>query len=247
MLYLETGALPLRFIIAGRRISYLHTLLKRDNTELTKQILMAQSNNPCKGDFIELVQADAQQIGVSCNFEDLVKLSKNVLKRTVKEKVREAAFKYLLEIKSTHSKVAHIHYKDLSAQNYLKNILFTNEEAKLLFELRTKTAKQFKGNFSKMNKTCVHCPLMCWAPGDPPVIDSQEHILECQKISVPACKGIATNKIEYEHLFSDMKKQKEAVILFQLLIEERIKLYPPGVNLDPSTVSSLCCGNSIVY
>ena len=98
-----------------------------------------------------------------------------------------------------------------------------------------------------MNKTCVHCPLMCWAPGDPPVIDSQEHILECQKISVPACKGIATNKIEYEHLFSDMRKQKEAVILFQLLIEERIKLYPPGVNLDPSTVSSLCCGNSIVY
>ena len=74
--------------------------------------------------------------------------------------MREAAFKYLLEIKSTHSKVAHIHYKDLSAQNYLKNI-------------------------------------------------------------------------------SDMKKQKEAVILFQLLIEERIKLYPPGVNLDPSTVSSL--------
>ena len=115
MLYLETGVLSLRFIIAGRRISYLHTLLKRDNTELTKQILMAHSNNPCKGDFIELVQADAQQIGVSCNFEDLVKLSKNVLKRTVKEKVREAAFKYLLEIKSTHSKVAHINYKNLAA------------------------------------------------------------------------------------------------------------------------------------
>ena len=77
---------------------------------------MAQSNNSSKGDFIELVQADAQQLGVSCNFEDLVKLSKNVLKRTVKQKVREAAFKYLLEIKSTHSKVAHIQYKDLSAQ-----------------------------------------------------------------------------------------------------------------------------------
>ena len=37
---------------------------------------MAQSNNPCKGDFKDLIQADAQQIGVSCNFGDLEMLSK---------------------------------------------------------------------------------------------------------------------------------------------------------------------------
>ena len=43
---------------------------------------------------------------------------------------------------------------------------------------------------------------------NPFVIDSQEHILECLKISVLACKGIATNKIEYEPLDSDMRKQK---------------------------------------
>ena len=57
-----------------------------------------------------------------------------------------------------------------------------------------------------MNKACVHCPR--WAPGEPSVIDSKEHILECLKKSVLACKGIATNKIEYEPLDSDMRKQK---------------------------------------
>ena len=30
-----------------------------------------------------------------------------------------------------------------------------------------------------MDKACVHCPR--WAPGEPPVIDSQEHILEFLK------------------------------------------------------------------
>jgi len=44
-------------------------------------------------------------------------------------------------MKSKHIKVVNIEYSELTPPNYLKSILFTNEEAKLLFDLRTKTSK----------------------------------------------------------------------------------------------------------
>ena len=40
ILYLETGTIPIRFIISLRRLLYLHTLLKRDNSELTKKCIL---------------------------------------------------------------------------------------------------------------------------------------------------------------------------------------------------------------
>ena len=51
-LYLETGALPFRHIISCRRLLYLQTILKRQDSELTKRILYAQANNPSLGHFV---------------------------------------------------------------------------------------------------------------------------------------------------------------------------------------------------
>ena len=50
-LYLESGAIPIRFILACRRITYFQTILKRNVNELTKRIFKAQKENPTKGDF----------------------------------------------------------------------------------------------------------------------------------------------------------------------------------------------------
>ena len=41
-LYLESGSLPLKNIIASRRIMYLHHLLSRDDKELIKRVYKAQ-------------------------------------------------------------------------------------------------------------------------------------------------------------------------------------------------------------
>ena len=35
-LYLESGAIPIRFIVSSRRINYLQTIVKREEEELTK-------------------------------------------------------------------------------------------------------------------------------------------------------------------------------------------------------------------
>ena len=54
-LYLETGALPIRFIIASRRLMYLHNILQRDSKELVRKIYNAQKADTSPGDFVELI------------------------------------------------------------------------------------------------------------------------------------------------------------------------------------------------
>ena len=59
-LFLESGAIPIRFILACRRMQ---SILKRQNSELTKRIHMTQKESPTKGDFFCLVLNDFKLIG----------------------------------------------------------------------------------------------------------------------------------------------------------------------------------------
>ena len=86
---------------------------------------------------------------------------------------------------------------------------------------------------------------------EPPPKDSQEHILGCNMIQLEDT-SIANDKIEYGDLFADVLRQKEAVTLYTMLIEERERILsseepnPPGDNLDPSNGRS-CCYSSALF
>ena len=58
MLFLETAALPLSYILSIRRLGYLQTLLRRDEKEITKRIFRTQMKNPISGDWGLLIQQD---------------------------------------------------------------------------------------------------------------------------------------------------------------------------------------------
>ena len=45
-LYLETGCIPIRFVMQSRRLMYLHHILSREDKELIKRVYSAQRNNP---------------------------------------------------------------------------------------------------------------------------------------------------------------------------------------------------------
>ena len=60
-LYLETGTMALRWIIAQRRINYLKHILTRNEDELIKKVYKAQKGNPTKGDFAILVEKDLKK------------------------------------------------------------------------------------------------------------------------------------------------------------------------------------------
>ena len=50
MLYLETAELPIEDVLSVRRLLYLHTILQRHMSELTRKVYKAMKDDPCKGD-----------------------------------------------------------------------------------------------------------------------------------------------------------------------------------------------------
>ena len=62
-LYLKTGSVPIRYIIASRRFNYLHPgVSSRDKDEVTRRILQYQFEHTVSGDFSELVRKDLELI-----------------------------------------------------------------------------------------------------------------------------------------------------------------------------------------
>ena len=248
MLYLESGATPIRFVLASRRLSYLQTIIKRDDEELTKRVLKAQIESPLPSDFIKLVEEDSNRLGVPLDMSFVENSTVNFYKGFIKTKVKAAALKYLKTLQQPHTKVNHINYDELSTQKYLTSPLFSNSETEMLFALRTRTVKEFKANFPNMNIGNMNCPLNCWKEGEQPSGDTQQHILHCPQLKVET-SDLARGQVEYNHIFSDVHKQKEATVLFEKLLEAREqnlnKPDPPGFILDPSTSSCSCCGDLV--
>ena len=85
-LFLETGSVPIRFIISSRRLIYLQTILRRDEEEITKRIFIEQQRNPCPGDYVKLIEKDFSQIKMS--YEEHIILGPNYKKNHQKEDLR---------------------------------------------------------------------------------------------------------------------------------------------------------------
>ena len=246
ILYLESGAIPMRFILKSRRINYLQTIVKRDEEELTQRVFKAQLDKPIDGDFAQLVKLDCELIGLEFDLNIVKSAGADQFRKIVKTKIRQAALEYLKEKQLPHTKVQQIHYNNLETQPYLKSVLFNNDETRLLFSLRTRTSDSFKCNFRNLHGGKVECPLKCWGNEENPLEDSQQHLLECKKLKV-INMNIASDKIVYNDLFGDVKRQKEAVTLFADLIEmkELEAKVPPGDKLDLSIGSNQCCRTAV--
>ena len=84
-LYMETGSIPIRFILRKKRIMFLHHILTRDEDALIHQVLTAQINKPVKGDWCIVVREDLDSLGLSyVSFDEISKMSKDQLKILLK-------------------------------------------------------------------------------------------------------------------------------------------------------------------
>ena len=90
---------------------YLQTLLKHDDEELTKRILREQQTNPCPGDFVLLIKDDCEKIGMVYD-ENFILTSGSGYKAYIKQQIKSATFKELLDIQKKHSKVTVIKYEE---------------------------------------------------------------------------------------------------------------------------------------
>ena len=215
-LYLETGTLPVRFILAQRRINFLKHILSRDNEELIKRVYTAQKEDPTSGDFVKLVGKDLELLEIT--HEELT--LGNITKQKIKLAAKSAAFNFLQNKKGNHEKVRHIHYESLKLQEYLTSELFSTKEAQMLTALRSHCIRGVRHNFSKMFKNNSKCPLNCSELT--PHEDTQEHVLYCKTLNQ---SHEETPTIQY--MYGNLYKQQKLSQKFCTLMGTRTHLLEP--------------------
>ena len=80
-LYLETATIPPDYILASRRVNYLHNIISRSDSELVKCVFNVQKENPSKGDWCDMVKQDMALINLSMSEKrNLLNIQKESLK-----------------------------------------------------------------------------------------------------------------------------------------------------------------------
>jgi hypothetical protein len=244
LLYLETGAVPIDFIISSRRVNYLHNIVNRGSNELVKRVYDAQKLNPTKGDWSNIVKDDMAKIGLEINETEMNVVSKKQFQSIVKRHVKSAAFKSLLETQSKHIKVRNIIYKEFKMQSYLEDGKYSTEQASMLFNMRANTVNGYKDCFPSAYRDDPKCKLGCNEG------DSIDHVFCCPKINIQLHN---TNERK-DAIFANESEQYEAVSMFMKIHSIRTALLADATAsqghreiLDTSTPAAAgCAGASTV-
>ena len=115
-------------------------------------------------------------------------------KTKVKKACKTYTFNKLLLIKNRHEKNKHIEYDKLETSKYLLSNMFSVQQSRLLFKLRTRildVKANFKNKFQN-DFDQLQCNLC-----DSDKIEDQKHVIECTKI-----KNNMNIMISYQDLFS---------------------------------------------
>ena len=111
-----------------------------------------QKENACKGDWIHLIRKDFGFLGENIQDQVITDTPKDIYRKWVKTKVKNAAFKEYFKLKKeSRKKLNSLQYEELVIQPYLESSHFSLEEKQLLYSLRSKCYPT-KMNFKKMNK-----------------------------------------------------------------------------------------------
>ena len=107
-LYLETGAEPINWILAQRRINFQKCILSQDSTELVWKVFEAQMQDSTPGDFIKLVEKD--MLGLDITMKDVEESTKVDLKKAIKGSATIFSFAELKKKFMKHQKIKLIQY-----------------------------------------------------------------------------------------------------------------------------------------
>ena len=176
-LYLETGCIPIFYILKMRRIMFLHHILTREPSALITRVFWAQVRQPVKGDWCLVVKEDLDSIGLShLSYEAIKEYEQDTLHDLLKEKTKETAFIKLLADKEKCSKLKSLKYTCLTVQPYLtneSNLSISEKQALFRWRSHMISVKQNQG------KRDAKCPLCKEAD------DTQYHLLTCPLICTP--------------------------------------------------------------
>ena len=210
LIYLETGILSIEFILKKKRIMYYHNLLSSDDSSLSKKVLMAQIRDPKRTDWFKLVKRDLEDLNIQINPDEIVKFSKDSLKKKVREACKNAFFNSLIAKKNKMSKGKEIKYKAFETQTYLKgenNVPKEIQQKIMHLRIRDVPIKMnFPGAFE--DRKCSASEL-CNSE------ETQSHIFSCYFLTSP--NQVIASDLKYENIFNNCVKTQESItqIFFQ--------------------------------
>ena len=149
------------FVLASKRLHFLHTVLSRSDNEMTKKIYIGQRNLPIKGDWVNQVEEDLEKIGIKMDDLEISLMKKSLFKIMVRICVRIACFNSLTEIQQTHTKINNIKYVKFRLQRYLNNDNFTTDERSTLINIRENSVNSFKMCTLSIYRNNTNCKLGC--------------------------------------------------------------------------------------
>ena len=79
-LYIETGKMPIRFVIKMRRLMYWWHLNNSDENLLINRCYRAQRNNPIKKDWINDVESDKKEFNIKMSDDEVKNISSSKFK-----------------------------------------------------------------------------------------------------------------------------------------------------------------------
>ena len=91
---------------------------------MIRRVYTAQKQDSLPGDFYQLIKEDFQLIGEEFSDQYIQHSSRNSFKDEIKEKTRNAAFLYLKNLQSGHSKIRDIYYPKSETQTHMTSQIF---------------------------------------------------------------------------------------------------------------------------
>ena len=70
-LNLELGAIPIKFVLMSRKISYLHYLARLEKSEMLYKVFLAQWKYPVKGNWTLEVRRNMIEFGMNMTLDEL--------------------------------------------------------------------------------------------------------------------------------------------------------------------------------
>ena len=157
--YLETGCIPIKFIIKGRRLMFYWSLLNKPDEELVKRFFEVQQKFSSKNDWSEQIKIDMNDLDINLTEHQIKSMKKISFKKIIKEKLKIKASEYLFSYKENEnrSKLYKLKLKSkFELQKYLKSEKLSTKEKRLLFSLRTRMTN-VKTNYRNISisSTCI--------------------------------------------------------------------------------------------
>ena len=197
---------------------FLQYILKESGDSLLKRFFQAQLTNPSRNDWCQAVQETLDYLELKFDFNQIKLMKTENLKEIVKNAIEKKAIEYLNAKKAGHSKVMDLTHTKWEMQPYLRPNDIQTQEAKFIFQLRTRMIDVRLNYRNRYSETI--CPNCKAAP------DDQPHLLECTLLVDTT--AVASSSVMYDSLFSsDLQEVVKVSRILNTNFRKRKQLMKP--------------------